>query len=76
MTVLKSQIESANLRNVSSKDHSVHVLFLIGVYVEDQFLYTKNKHKNLINNMFHFIPSYDNIFTYTRHKIRKNKIPC
>ena len=63
----RSQTRTVNLRNLSSQDHTTYILFVITVYTdvitvytEDQFLYIQKKYMKLINNMFQFIPSYDN----------------
>ena len=63
----RSQTRTVNLRNLSSQGHTTYMLFVITVYTdvitvytEDQFLYIQKKYMKLINNMFQFIPSYDN----------------
>ena len=40
---------------------------------------SENKHKELINNMFHFIPSHDSSFYICKtcaQQLNKNQIPC
>ena len=76
-TIRKSN-RISNLRNVSSQNHTIHLLFIIGVYTEDQFLCTQKKPKELINNALHFIPSYNSNFYTCKtrpHKVKKKKIP-
>ena len=48
-------------------------------YRKSVVVFSENKHKELINNMFHFIPSHDNSFYICNtcaQKLNKYQIPC
>ena len=49
------------------------------LYRESVVVFSENKHKELINNMFHCIPSHSNSFYICKtcaQKSNKNQIPC
>ena len=55
------------------------IVFNRCLYRKQVVVFSENKHKELINNMFHLISSHDNSFYIWKtcaQKLNKNQIPC
>ena len=76
-TILPQKL--THLKNLIRKVHILFVLFVIVVYIEDQFCYLTRKNLFILNEIFNLMQSFDTRFYICKtcdKKMIKNKTPC